>query len=162
LVFENKRRWFEGRNYQLAKIIPTGGRTRLIKDAKRHLKILRKLQCEKIIYFIDQHSDPCIPYTLSRLQVIGDQGDVLILVVVRELENWFLADSEAIKKVTGKNFNQHTDDIRNAKGIIKELFRKRKFEVISEIEIVNRMIPYFSFERAANKNRSLTRLISKL
>lgn len=162
LFFDSQRHWFASKNYKLIKIIPVGGRRALVKDAMKHLKMLRLLECEKVIFFIDQDLDPCPPTTASRLDAVRTASDVLVCVMGRELEGWFLADSDMIKIVTGKTYNAHTDDVCDAKEALKRLIKKEENEIISATSVVNKVKGKFSFERAGLRNRTITRFLSKL
>ncbi len=159
---EKKPSWFNERGFRIAIIIRTEGRPRLIRKARRHLENLRLKGCQKVLFFIDQHKDECPPATADRLRDIAKEDDVLVCVVARALEAWFLADQEAIKRVTGQQFGDlPTDDIDQPKEILKKLFRKR-IRFPTEEKMVRALCPHFSFERAAEGNKSARRFLKKL
>lgn len=160
--FEGQKNWFQQHNHEIVTIVPTGGKAKLIKDAPKHMRVLRIKGCEKIIYFIDQNAAPCPPSVASRFDQIRLEQDVLICVMARELEGWLLADSEGITRITGKDYRNHTDDVTNAKDITKDLLRKRPADVIPDIEIIAKMRPVFSFERAQLRNATIRRFLSKI
>ena len=162
IFFESQKTFFQSRHHFVVKIVPTHGKKNMIKDAHKHLKILRSLQCDKVIYFIDQDFDACPPATAARLNSIKQEADVLICVLTRELEGWFLADSDAVKKATGQNYNSHTDDVTDAKEVLRALFKKDPLEVVTDIEVAKSMLPHYFFPRASNRNRSITRFLCKI
>lgn len=162
IFLESKTEWFKSKKYCIVKIIPANGRGKLIKDAPKHLRLLQKIKCDRIIFFLDQDGDPCPPYTAKRLNSVRQKEGVLICVMTTELEGWLLADSEAVRKATGKHFDKETDKVTYAKEKLKELCRKWPNDIVTDTEAVKKISPYFSFERAHLRNASLRRFLRKI
>jgi len=165
IFLESNKEWFEKKGLDFL-IIPCFGKPGVINHAIKHLKSLRLKGCDKIIFLIDRDKDKCVPLTTQRLEHVRKEKDVIICVVSRDLECWLLSDSKAIKKIIGKRYKYEppdfTDDIKNAKEIIKNLLKK-KFKIsFSEIEIAEKVSKHFSFERAKEKNKSLKRFVNKI
>lgn len=108
------------------KVINAGGRSRLIRDAFKHLNALRISGCTRVFFVLDQESDPCPPATAQRLGNVRSEPDVTVCVVARTLEAWLLADRQAILKATGQPFGlSPTDFLSDPVTELKGLFFKK-------------------------------------
>lgn len=154
--------WWRQKGFVL-KVRQAQGRPRLIRDAQKHLDLLRQQGCHYVLFLLDQDQDPCAPATARRLANLRREPDVLVCVCVRELEAWFLADGQALQVATGTTFSHlPTDSLRDAKAQLKRLFQRRIGKFPTEVEMARRIAPHFSLERAAQGNRSAARCLHKL
>ncbi|MFB0545568.1 MAG: hypothetical protein ACETWB_01540 [Anaerolineae bacterium] len=162
LFFKSQRRWFEEQGFAF-KIVQTRGRSIMIREAENLLESFRLKGCRKVFFFLDQHADVCPPFTAERLKRVAHEEDVVICVIARALEAWFVADEEAVARATGQSFKkQPTNALDKPKDILKELFKRGRHMSLTEIEMVRAICLYFSFERATEGNASLRRFINKL
>jgi len=110
------------------------------------------------IYVTDINDSPCVTAKKERIQakfknIDGDK----IIVVIKEIESWYLAriDDKVCKKLKLRNFDK-TDNIR------KEQFNTlipKKFS--SRIDFMLEILKNYSIENAKQKNRSFRYYIEK-
>lgn len=144
-------------------VINAGGRSRLIRDAPRHLNVLRIKGCARVFFVLDQESDPCPPATAQRLGNVRSEPDVTVCVVARALEAWLLADHQAVQKATGQSGGlSPTDPISDPVSELKHLFFKKYRRWYTEIEMAKAAGRYFALERAAANNHSAARFLRKI
>jgi len=162
-LLENHRSWFQTRGLEV-KVVQANGRPRLIQEARFHLEVMRLKQCEYTFFLLDQDDDQCPPATAALLQEVRREPDAIVCVVARELEAWFLADAHAILKATGQRFTGiPTDEIDRPAEQLKELFHRSKHhKFLTKMEMMRAISPHFDFERAAQGNCSVSRLLRKL
>lgn len=79
-----------------------GGGNLLPQYIEVHLTALNQLGANTILVLTDQEGSPCITQVKNRVNA-GQQ--VLIIVAVRAIEAWFLADTAAISKFIGHKFS---------------------------------------------------------
>jgi pterin-4a-carbinolamine dehydratase len=103
------------------------------------------------IYVVDIDNSPCITFkkqnTKNKIEKINENK---IIVVIKEIEGWYLAglDNKASQKLKIKHYTS-TD------GIIKEQFNSiipKKFD--SRIDFMNEILKLYSIDVAKNKNNS--------
>lgn len=147
----------------IPKVINAGGRSRLIRDAFKHLNALRISGCTRVFFVLDQESDPCPPATAQRLGNVRSEPDVTVCVVARTLEAWLLADRQAILKATGQPFGlSPTDFLSDPVTELKGLFFKKHKRWYTEVEMAKAVGRHFSLERAAASNHSAARFLKKI
>ncbi|MBC7225770.1 MAG: DUF4276 family protein [Thermoflexales bacterium] len=145
------------------KVVNAGGRSLLIRDASRHLDVLRRSGFERIFFVLDQETDPCPPATAKRLDSVRSEPDVVICVAARMLEAWLLADNEAIQRATGlPGWSGLTDSLPDPVSELKDLFFQKYGHWYTKMEMARRVGRYFQLERAADRNRSAARFWRKL
>lgn len=67
-----------------------------------YYSILQKQNVEKVIILADLDNNTCITATKQR---IGAQPNEIIVIAVRQIESWFLADTESMRKLlTNENY----------------------------------------------------------
>jgi hypothetical protein len=86
--------------YQL---IPHQGKQDLAKSIPRKIKAFQFSPTTKFIIVHDQDSHDCIQLKTELLTICqkAGQSDILIRIVCRELESWFLGDLAAVEKAYG-------------------------------------------------------------
>lgn len=73
----------------------------LPKNIEKHRKNLIADGAEKIMILTDLDEDLCITLTKQR---IGEQPDQHIIIAVKQIESWFLADTSTMKSIFRGNF----------------------------------------------------------
>ncbi|MDZ7740651.1 MAG: hypothetical protein U5Q03_02580 [Bacteroidota bacterium] len=73
----------------------------------RFVQILNDRKANYIVLWTDKEDDPCVSHTLNSVYHFDNKKQV-VLVSVKALESWFLADSDALSK-TLKAKIQHPD-----------------------------------------------------
>jgi hypothetical protein len=100
-------------------------------DLKRSLRNkLRSWQgAAQFIVLHDQDSNDCITLKQELNALCPREKDVLIRIVCRELESWYLGDFEALSLVYGQDFNHYAgkskfrkpDQLNNAKEELQKI-----------------------------------------
>jgi|GEM_PF-6020003 len=79
------------------------------------------------------------------------------------LEAWLLADEEAIQKATGQSSgHQFTDELPDPVDMLKTLFYRKDHQWRTEMEMARIVARYCCLERAAARNHSANRFLTKL
>lgn len=125
------------------------------KPKKSVKKIIQSLKFADYILFADIDSSLCVTQKKESLYEFVEKDKTII--VIMEIESWFLAglDAEASKKLKMK-FLENTDDVT------KEMFRdliKQRFD--SDIDAMIEILKYFAIEIAKSKNKSFKYFIEK-
>jgi hypothetical protein len=95
---------------QLIKVINAEGKDNLLpKFLPEFRQSLTDDGCQKIIILTDLESDPCITETKNR---IGDFADQFIIVAVKAIEAWYLADSVLLSSLFKKNYSYPNPETR--------------------------------------------------
>jgi|YNPNPStandDraft_1061719.scaffolds.fasta_scaffold40503_2 hypothetical protein len=145
------------------KLVKCPGRDKLIAEAEFHLENLRKRGYQHIFFILDQEKDECPPATAKRLEKIRQEPDVIVCVVSRMLEAWLLADKEAIQKATGQSSgHKFTDELPDPVDVLKTLFYRKDQQWRTEKEMARMVARHFCLERAAARNHSAHRFLTKL
>ena len=110
------------------------------------------------IYLTDIDDSPCITVKKEEIQnKYKNINNDKVIVVVKEIESWYLAglDNKACKQLKIKNF-ANTDNVTKEKfnALIPKKFTPRK-NFMSEI------LKYFSIEIAKQKNKSFKYFVEK-
>ncbi|WP_170139453.1 DUF4276 family protein [Larkinella arboricola] len=104
---------------------------------------------EHIFILTDLDDQACITLTRER---ITERPNQTIIVAVKEIESWFLADSETISKLLKSDFSSETPEAQhNPYDFIKKLMLKRTGAGCgSKVNLANKMTRRgFSVEKAA-------------
>ncbi|MGA0558448.1 hypothetical protein ACO2Q8_17435 [Larkinella sp. VNQ87] len=84
---------------ELIGIAETGSKNQYLGDRLiRYRQILLDQGAEKIIALIDLDRDACITVTKQNVLPFDNQ---MVVVAVKEFENWYLADTEALSRLLG-------------------------------------------------------------
>ena len=84
------------------RVVQTEGRPNLITNSAKFLETYRDAGYAKTIFILDRHSDPCVGAVLSQFPPeVRDAPDAEILVAVKGIETWILADGTAVRRVLG-------------------------------------------------------------
>lgn len=87
-------------NVELIGVVETGSKTQYFEDRLlKHREILLDKGAEKIIVLLDLDRDTCITFTKQDIREFDDQ---IIIVAVKEFENWYLADSAALSNLINR------------------------------------------------------------
>jgi len=117
----------------------------------KHRKILLDKGAEHIFVLVDLDRDTCI--TLTK-EAISQHADQTVIVAVKEFENWYLADSEALSQFTGTTESilfpeQDNDPVTTIVNLGLESQRFRRFRK-SKVLLANAMKSNgFTVENAA-------------
>ncbi len=128
-------------------VVETRSKTQYFEDRLlKHRDILMDKGAEKIIALVDLDKDKCITLTKQAIPQFNNQ---LIVVAVKEFENWYLADTTALGELLSKpvhiEFPEQDDDAE--KTIIQ--LRGKGFGH-SKPRLANAMIRHgFTIENAA-------------
>lgn len=116
---------------------------------KEALDILKENGAEKIVIVTDLDNDACI--TLTKSRITSDENRIVI-VAVKQIESWFLADSGTLSNLLKEDFEfSNPEDQMNPFETLKDLFKEKKGRGIGTKDIFARhMLKYgFSVENAA-------------
>ena len=85
---------------ELVEIRPVGSKNQYWEDRiESHIAILEDRGIDHIIIMVDLDKDSCITFTKSEIKTGGKHH---IVVSVKEFENWYLADHEALSRLVNK------------------------------------------------------------
>ena len=97
---EQFQNWILNAGLELVGIRPVGSKNQYWEDRfESHLSILNDLNCDQIIILVDLDNDSCITETKRLIKTGINQH---VIVSVKEFENWFLADFQALGKLVSK------------------------------------------------------------
>jgi len=118
-------------------IIQAGGNDNLVNNVESYAELLRDHGCRKIVALKDLDINK-----LKDIQqkCIGFPSDIKLVVAVKEMESWLLADESALKKQFQKpNFKPYLnpENIDDPKKELEDLYKRHKKKFISRIEIPN-------------------------
>ncbi|MEW6050103.1 MAG: DUF4276 family protein [Candidatus Zixiibacteriota bacterium] len=134
-------------------------RSRLIRETNRLLESFRHLHYNSCLVLLDRDSAPCNSEVLSEFdELVRSEATkplteryLHILIAVRELEAWYLADEQAIQTVFPNQDYQapHDTSELNAERVISS-FWKSEFggSALNKIELAGLISPKFSPQRA--------------
>ena len=137
-----------GMSIDLVGVVETGSKTQYFEDRLiKHRSILIDRGAEKVIALIDLDADTCITETKNKIQIFDQQT---VVVAVKEFENWYLADSNALSRFTEQKIViEHPEQDNDALTTIIDLYKKRFPK--SKPRLAKTMKRYgFSVENAAN------------
>ncbi|WP_375447980.1 hypothetical protein [uncultured Fibrella sp.] len=143
----NFREWLFRLNIEFVGFAITGSKTQYKENLLPvHRRVLIDLGAERIIALLDMDNDSCITFTKQSIPQFDDQ---VIVVAVKEFENWYLADSQALSSFVGKNtFIEKPEEELEADRLIISLYGQRFSK--SKIKLANSMKRCgFTIERAA-------------
>ncbi len=132
---------------ELIGVVETGSKTQYFADRLiKHRKILIDKGAEKIIALVDLDKDTCITLTKESIPQFDNQ---LIVVAVKEFENWYLADTGALSLLLNQPVHiDWPEQDENAEKTIVQL-RSKGFDH-SKPRLANAMIRNgFTIENAA-------------
>ena len=113
---------------------------------------------DEYIYVRDINDSPCVSYKKQKIQdELRNIDKNRIIVVIREIESWYLAGSD---DVISRKFGVRPFNITD--NITKEQFNDmipKKFD--SRIDFMLEILKCFSIEKAKEKNRSFRYFIEK-
>ncbi|WP_373512758.1 hypothetical protein [Persicitalea sp.] len=119
---------------------------------------------EKIVVLTDLDEDACISFTKNRITTDENRT---IIVAVRQVESWFLADRFTLSSLLKENFDfENPEDQANPYEVLRVLFNEKRGRGCGTKHILaKRMIKYgFSLENAAQHPNcpSATYFLNKL
>lgn len=114
------RQFLQGLNLELVGVTETGSKTQYFENRlSKYRQILLDRGAEKILVLVDLDRDACITFTKQAIPGFDDQ---FVVVAVKEFENWYLADSEALNKMLGHVVNiGNPEQEENAEKLIVKL-----------------------------------------
>jgi len=110
------------------------------------------------IYVTDINNSPCVTAKKQKIQnKLRNIGEDRIIVVIKEIESWYLAglDDIAFQKFKIPNFSA-TDEITKEKF---DSLIPKKYD--SRIDFMLEILKFFSIEVAKHKNRSFRYFVEK-
>jgi len=85
---------------ELVAIRPVGSKNQYWQDRiESHIAILEDVGVDHILIMVDLDKDSCITFTRSEIKTGINRH---VVVSVKEFENWYLADNNALSKMIGK------------------------------------------------------------
>lgn len=118
-------------------------------NLQKFVDVLSIQGAEKIVIITDLDKDACI--TLTKNRITSDENRIVI-VAVKKIESWFLADSSTLSDLLKENFEfSDPKNQMNPFETLKDLFKEKKGRGIGTKNIFARhMLKYgFSVENAA-------------
>jgi len=157
ILFEGQRSWFESLGLEL-NIIPTYGKSNMIKASMKHYKIALLNNVSNIIFLPDQNDDVCALVTRQKIG-IDSKDRAVTIVMKRELEAWILADGKCVRDSTCLQYAPpgQTDTEINPKQRLYNILERKLGFFPTEVEAAQIISPYFSIARAAINNTSAKR-----
>lgn len=102
LESENFRNILQNLDLNMVGVINVEGNGNLLpRNIEKHRKNLMDDGADVILILTDLDEDQCITNTRNR---IGEKEDQHIIIAVKQIESWFLADSETMKSIFRGNF----------------------------------------------------------
>lgn len=126
-----------------------GGGNLLPDNSKEYLNTLWSNGVQKIVVLTDLDDDACITLTKQRITTNEKR---IVIVAVRKIESWFLADSETLSLLLKQKFEFTQPEKEEIPFItIKNIFLEKQNRGIGDKDILTaRMLKYgFSVENAA-------------
>jgi hypothetical protein len=111
---------------------------------------LQNFGASKIIILTDLDEYACITFTKERLKALPDE---IVIISVKTLESWFLADSQVMSQLIGKDFNfEFPERENNPFEKIRSIFQEHTLRGVGTKRILTRrVLKYgFSIQNAAN------------
>ncbi|MFN3444703.1 MAG: hypothetical protein ACK44D_03115 [Bacteroidia bacterium] len=108
-----------------AKVVDANGNGSLLpKNIKNHLITMERYDAEVVVILTDLDEDKCITLTKDRIKP-GLPENAIVVVSVKAIESWFLADSSTMSTITKKNFFYELPEKTDSKPIdaINEVFK---------------------------------------
>ena len=141
-----------------------GNGNMLPEKLKEDIEVLKSEGAQKIVILTDLDEDACITKTRQR---IGEGTDSIIIIAVKQIEAWFLADSETLSQLMNDIFFfEFPEKEPSPFEKLRTLFlEKTKRGVGTKDILAARMLKYgFSLQRAAQHPNcpSATYFLNKL
>jgi hypothetical protein len=111
-------------NLSCAVAVDASGNGNLLpKNIQNHLETMRRYKVDFTIILTDLDEDVCITKTKERIQG-SEKNEAIIIVSVKTIESWFLADSKTLSLVFSKEYSYSFPEDIEMKPIdlIKQLF----------------------------------------
>ena len=138
-------------NLECVRVEDAGGCGNLLpQHIEKFRNSLQKFGASKIIILTDLDENACITFTKERLKVLPEE---IVVISVKTLESWFLADSKVISQLIGKDFNfEFPENENNPFETIKRIFQEETARGVGTKTILTRrVLKYgFSIQNAAN------------
>ncbi len=142
------------------------GRSRLIREAPHLLDLFHDLHHVAGLIILDQDKDPCVSSILNEFTpAIRDELSkplaeryLHLCVAHRKIESWFLADSEAVRRVLPDADYDMPDDTRIwGAGKLGELWKQQhgRTSTYNKIDFAESIALYWSPHRAEEHSASL-------
>ncbi len=133
-------------------------------NSKEYLDTLLANGAEKILILTDLDEDACITFTKNRITTSADR---IVIVAVRNIESWFLADSQTLSLLLRQKFEfEQPENEITPFETLRNIFLEKQNRGIGDKDILAaRMIKYgFSLENAARHPNcpSATYFLNKL
>lgn len=112
--------------FDCAKVVDAVGNGSLLpKNIKNHLLTMERYKADVIVVLTDLDEDRCITLTKERIKPDLPEN-VIIIVSVKAIESWFLADSSTMSAITKKNFFYEFPEKTDSKPIdaINDVFKE--------------------------------------
>ncbi len=161
---ENEMRFFERmlepllkQKYSCIKIVPYSKKERKWDWINDFIRSINKMKFASYIFVTDINTAPCVAARKEEIKnKIRNISDDRIMVVVKEIESWYMAGvSENFLSKNKIKVPKNTDDF------MKEDFEKIIPKKFSKREFLIEMLKYFSCERAQKKNKSFKYFMTK-
>jgi hypothetical protein len=116
------------------------------------VKVLQDKGATHIIILTDKEEAPCISEVKKRIQPVDNQ---IVIVAVKTIESWFLADSSTISRLMRISFYcEHPESVPSPFHHIKEEMLRLTSRGVAKTLLCSRMLLNgFSIENAATHSR---------
>lgn len=144
------------RSFNYVQVIPYAGMKK--EKITRFIQSIRAIPNANYIFLVDKNDSPCVAAKKEKLtRAIRSLEADRILVVVREIESWYLA---------GLTTDGHSQfgiaELTGTDQVDKEQFdRLRSMDFQSRIDWMIEMLRYYSLQQATSRNSSLRYFVSK-
>ena len=111
-------------NLQFVKALDATGNGNLLpKNITPFINNLLEEGVEKIFILTDLDEDRCITKTKER---ISAPSNIIVIIAVKKIESWFLADSNTLSLIFKENFSvENFENELDPRQVLKELFLKK-------------------------------------
>ena len=129
---------------------------------KKLIKSIDAIDCADYIYIADINSTPCITAKKQAIkEAVNNIDETKILVVIREIESWYLAglsnENNLKLNIPGNVTFNNTENLQ--KDYFLHLFKKTRYT--SELDFRKEILKLFDVEVAKEKNKSFKYFIEK-
>lgn len=163
LLFKDIYDWFSSKSIEVI-VRSAEGKPNIFKKADKHFhSCIYGEGVDHVIFIVD------LDYSteadlISKFKINGDPSKYSIHISIKELEAWFLADGDCLSEILGTPYQPSgfTDTIDNPKEVLQLMFRKKFGFIMTEVELVKKIVQHFSLDRAAKNNCSAENFVTKL
>ena len=140
-------------------------RDKLIRETPRLLNQFQNMRYAAGFILVDMDDDRCVTAVINHFDTAIKatrtkcrlERFLHLCVAMKEIESWYLADEDAIKKVVPQSeYTVPADTGKHSKGTLKSIVKQTlgKSASFNEIDFAKRIAPAFSPKRARGHSKS--------